>query len=160
MKYKALLILILISSFTLLSALSIKKDNLSLRCMLQMKNYSGHGAYIVISLLDENKEYKKTLRILGDDREWYNEIEEWWKFFGKERRNIDGITGATLSGGERKIIALNIPQKNPDYYLRFETAVEEQKYYPSEIDIKISQLETTKKYNGDGYIRYLKFIQQ
>ena len=108
MKYKALLILILISSFTLLSALSIKKDNLSLRCMLQMKNYSGHGAYIVISLLDENKEYKKTLRILGDDREWYNEIEEWWKFFGKEKRperklaeimftDIVGYTQSTLN---------------------------------------------------------------
>lgn len=144
---------------TLSSMYSVNTD-LNLRCMVQMKNYNGHGAYIVVSLLNENKEYLKTLQVMGDDSEWYNEIEEWWSFFGKEKQQIDGITGATIAGGDRRVIAFTMPSENPDYFIRFETAVEEQQYYPTEIDIKISNLELSEKYRGDGFIRYITFIAQ
>lgn len=130
------------------------------RCLVQMKNYEGNGAYIIVSLLDENKSYVETLQILGDDTEWYNEIESWWAFFGKEKREVDGITGATLSAGQRRVLNFSVSDVPDNYYLRFETAVEENLYYESEADIAISELATKREYEGIGYIRYLKFIVQ
>ena len=130
------------------------------RCLIQMKNYEGNGAYIIVSLLDAKKEYVKTLQIIGEDPEWYNEIDSWWSFFGKAKRNVDGITGATLSAGQRRVITFTINDMPENYYIRFETAVEENLYYESEVDVAINEVAKKQEYEGTGYIRYLKFIVQ
>lgn len=54
------------------------------KCMMQMVNYTGEGAYIVISLINPNGGYEKTLYVQGDDSEWYHDLAEWWKFYGKK----------------------------------------------------------------------------
>mgnify|MGYP001159617935 FL=1 len=130
------------------------------RCLVQMTNYDGEGAYVIVSLMDSSDQYLETLYVIGDDPEWYYEIEEWWSYFGREVRDIDGITGPTLSGGERSIIEFKIPKHAFDgnHKLRFETAVEDQAYYPSEIEVPVDSL-TTVKLEGTGYIRYARFIQ-
>ena len=74
--------------------------------MIQTINYDGEGAYIIISLINPDGDYDQTLYVFGDDPEWYHEIDEWWSFFGKKKRDIDGVTGPTMSGGERKIITV------------------------------------------------------
>lgn len=130
------------------------------RCLIQMKNYEGNGAYIIVSLLDENKEYIRTLQIIGDDPEWYNEIDSWWSFFGKTKRKVDGITGATLSAGQRRVITFSINKIPKHCFIRFETAVEENLYYESEVDVAINELAKKQEYDGTCYIRYLKFIIQ
>ena len=53
------------------------------KCMIELKNYDGEGAYIVVSLLNPNGEYEKTLYVQGQDDDWYSEIFSWWKFYGK-----------------------------------------------------------------------------
>ena len=147
-------------SICFLTSMDSRTNSTNLKCLIQMKNYEGHGAYIVVSRLNEQLEYIETHQILGDDPEWYHEVESWWSFFGKEKRSIDGITGATLSGGQRRVIQLNFSDYSPTDVLRFETAVEEQPYYVSEIDITISDLNGHDKYEGQGYIRYLRFVMQ
>ena len=145
-----------------LFCLQLSNSNIetNVRCLVQMKNYEGNGAYIIVSLLNENKKYIETLQILGDDPEWYNEIESWWSFFGKERRKVDGITGATIPAGQRRVLTFSISNVPKNYYLRFETAVEENMYYESEVDIAINELLERQEYEGIGYIRQLKFILQ
>ena len=130
------------------------------RCLLQMTNYEGEGAYVIVSLMDSSSQYLETLYVVGDDPDWYYEIEEWWSYFGREVRDIDGITGPTLSGGERSIVEFNVPQNafGGKHKLRFETAVEDQAYYPAEIEVLVDSL-TTTKLEGTGYIRYARFIQ-
>jgi glycine cleavage system aminomethyltransferase T len=44
------------------------------KCMIQMTNYMGEGAYIVISLIDSKGQYEKTLYVLGSDKKWYNSL--------------------------------------------------------------------------------------
>ena len=90
------------SNFILINHVSYK-DSLDVKCMIQMSNYEGEAAYIVISLIDSNGNYEKTLYVQGKDPEWYNEIYEWWKFYGIKRSDLSAISGATISGGERKI---------------------------------------------------------
>jgi hypothetical protein len=132
------------------------------KCMIQMKNYTGEGAYVVISLLDAEGEYEETLYVQGDDDEWYFDITEWWNFQGKKRADIDAITGATISGGERKISVIQIPNDKIDkgYKLRFETAVEDKEYYKDDIEFELTTENITKKFEGKGFIRYIRMIAQ
>ena len=139
---------------------SDNEKNEKIKCMIQMKNYSGEGAYIIISLVGKNNNYLETLYVHGDDPEWYHEITSWWKFYGKKRNNIDAITGGTLSGGERtvNIISIDKSKFTKDCKLRFETAVEDNNYYEKDLEIDLEELNTQTNFKGSGFIRYVRFI--
>ena len=47
-------------------------EEVKYKCMIQMKNYSGEGAYIIISLVDAEGQYIKTLKVQGNDEDWYH----------------------------------------------------------------------------------------
>ena len=44
------------------------------------------------------------------------------------------------------------------FKLRFETAVEDKNYYEKDLEITIDELNTETKYNGTGFIRYVRMI--
>ncbi len=134
----------------------------SYKCMIQMINYSGEGAYITISLIDPKGQYEETLYVHGDDEEWYHDITEWWKFHGKRRPEIDAITGATLSGGKRTINLLKIPDDkiNAGYRIRFETAVEDQEYHTTDVEFELTSESVKGKVAGKGFIRYVRMMPQ
>ena len=145
---------ILGASFTILP---IEKQ---VKCMVQLINYEGEGAYIIVSVVDNEGNYLKTLRVLGDDPEWYHDIPSWWDYYGKKRYDLDGITGATISGGERSIFKLNIDEEwiGKGYKLRFETAVEEKDYYEKDLEVSLDTESLNIKSEGSGYIRYVRLI--
>lgn len=151
--------LLLIIAFTAISFKS--NDSTKYKCMIQMKNYTGEGAYVVISLMNPKGNYEKTLYVHGDDEEWYHDITQWWKnLFGKKRPNLDAITGATLSGGKRAITILEIEKEKLDkgYKLRFETAVEDQEYYADDIEFELNSANVKSKKEGKGFIRYIRMM--
>lgn len=129
------------------------------KCMIQLTNYNGEGAYIVVSLINPQGKYEKTLQVLGDDPEWYSDLPEWWKFYGK-RQTIDAITGATISGGERaiKVIEIEDSKLNKGYKIRFETAVEDQKYHVADAEFELTSESVKSKVDGKGYIRYVRMM--
>lgn len=137
-------------------------NNTKVKCMIQMTNYTGEGAYVVVSLLNPNGEYEKTLYVQGTDTEWYSDITEWWQFYGKRRPDIDAISGETVAGGERTISVLNIDANKIDsgYSIRFETAVEDQDYYPDDVQFKLTTESLTSKVEGKGFIRYIRLIAE
>ncbi|WP_018676710.1 DUF2271 domain-containing protein [Riemerella columbina] len=128
------------------------------KCMLQLKNYKGEGSYVVVSLVDAKNNYIKTLAVMGDDDEWYDTITEWHKFQKEKKEKLDAITGASVPPGSRALKALKIDDKylNKGYKIRFETAVEDEPYYPQDIEIPFKTNEVSKKYNGKGFIRFVK----
>lgn len=130
----------------------------SIKCMIQLTNYDGEGAYCTISLLDKEDNYVETLYVLGDDTDWYPDIEEWYSFYENNQQEIDGITGASISVGKRKIVKFSIDddKMNTGYKLRFETAVEDQKYHKKDVEIELSNDVFNKKIEGTGYIRYIR----
>ena len=132
------------------------------KCMIQMVNYTGEGAYIAISLLNPEGAYEKTLYVHGDDDEWYFDITEWWNFYGKKRSDIDAITGATISGGKRSITLIEIDDDKIDkgYKIRFETAVEDQEYYKDDVEFELTSESIKGKVEGKGFIRYIRMILQ
>lgn len=151
-----------IVSIYVLTSFTTAVESSKYKCMIQMKNYTGEGAYIVISLLDAKNEYVQTLYVQGNDDEWYSDIPEWWKFHGKKRPDIDAITGETISGGARKITVIEIPNDKIDagYNIRFETAVEDQEYYTDDVQFELTSATVKSKVAGKGFIRYIRMIPQ
>ena len=128
--------------------------------MVQLVNYEGEGAYVIVSVVNPEGKYLKTLKVLGDDPEWYHEITSWWSYYGKKRYSIDAITGATIAGGERSIFKLAIDEDwiGQGNTLRFETAVEEQQYHETDLELPLNPDILNTKAEGSGYIRYVRLI--
>lgn len=149
-------------SFLILGLLSFTTppDSTKYKCMIQMTNYDGEGAYIVVSLIDPEGNYEKTLYVKGDDDEWYNTIEQWWQYYGKKRYNIDAITGATIAGGERSIEVIEIEDSKIDagYSIRFETAVEDDEYHVDDVQFLLTSENIKRKHEGKGFIRYIRMM--
>jgi len=129
------------------------------KCLLQMSNYSGEGAYISVSLINPQGNYEKTLQVMGDDKKWYKSLKEWYKFQARKKENISAITGASITGGNRSITTFEIEDSkiNKGYKLRFESAVENQKYHQDDVEVPLSSEGIATKTEGKGYIRYVRF---
>jgi hypothetical protein len=150
------------TSASTVSTIAEENETTAVKCMIQMTNYSGEGAYIVISLINPKGEYEQTLHVQGKDTEWYSEIKEWWQFYGKQDDGIDALVGATISGGERAINIIKIPKDNIDagYSIRFETAVEDQDYHTSDVQFELTSTSIKSKVEGTGFIRYVRMMPQ
>lgn len=154
---KTIGILALISTFITFSAF-VKDAPVSYKCMIQMKNYTGEKAYVVITLINPEGAYEKTLYIQGDDKEWFPDVKNWWKFSNDINENLDAISGATIGNGERNIISLGFNPNHIDagYKIRFESAVENQEYYSVDAEIELNSATINTKVDGQGYIRYIR----
>lgn len=128
------------------------------KCMIQMTNYMGEGAYIVISLINSKGAYEKTLYVLGADKKWYKTIKEWNKFYLKQP-NVSAVTGASVTGGDRAVNVIEIEKSkiNAGYKLRFESAVEDKNYHVKDLEIPLTTETLAAKSEGTGYIRYVRF---
>jgi len=129
------------------------------KCMVQMTNYAGEGAYIVVSLINSKNAYDKTLYVMGPDKKWYNSLKEWHKFQSKKPANISAVTGASVTGGDRSVNVFEIETAkiNAGYKLRFESAVEDQKYHVKDVEIPLTTEALSAKTDGTGFIRYVRF---
>jgi hypothetical protein len=127
-----------------------------------MDNYSGEGAYVVISLINPKGKYEKTLYVHGKDSEWYYELTDWWKFYGKKKTSLDGMTGSTISGGERSmsVVKIDASKIGKGYKLRFESAVEAENYYVPDVEFALTKSNLAKKFTGKGFIRYVRLLPQ
>jgi len=125
-----------------------------------MANYTGEKAYVVVSLINPDGNYEKTLYVQGNDKEWFPDLKNWWKFSNGTNENVDAISGSTVGNGERNIISLgfNGSQINSGYKIRFESAVENQEYYSTDAEIELNTAVLTEKVDGKGYIRYIRMV--
>lgn len=128
------------------------------KCMVQMTNYMGEGAYIVISLVDPKGNYEKTIYVMGPDKKWYPDVREWHKAYKKKPTNISAITGASVGGGDRSVTVIEIENSkiNAGYTLRFESSVENQQYHVKDIEVALTTENLSGKTEGKNYIRYVR----
>lgn len=129
------------------------------KCMIQMTNYMGEKAYVAVSLINGKGAYEKTLYVLGSDKKWYPDVKAWYKALGKKTPNISAISGASVAGGDRSVIVLEIDNSklNKDYKIRFESAVEDKEDHVKDIEIPLTAEALSAKSEGTGFIRYVRF---
>jgi len=154
---------IMIATFCLITLMSFRssESELTYKCMIQMVNYIGENAYVVVSLIKPDNTYDKTLYVAGRDDEWYHDIIRWWKYQKTAKDKLDGITGASVAGGQRTVALLTMPSTKIDkgYKVRFESAVEGQVYHNKDVEIELSGANIDKKIEGTGYIRYVRLMR-
>lgn len=152
--YKICLLLAIV--FCLPATVSAQKST-KYKCMVQMTNYIGEGAYVAVSLLDSKGIYEKTLYVLGEEKKWYPDIKEWNKFY-KKKPNVSAITGASVNGGDRSVFVIDVEDSKIDagYTIRFESAVENQQYYVKDLEIPLTTANVSGKTDGTGFIRYVR----
>ncbi|MDX1364744.1 DUF2271 domain-containing protein [Arenibacter latericius] len=128
--------------------------------MIQMTNYTGEKAYVAVSLINPEGNYEKTMYIQGDDKEWFPDLKNWWRFTNSSNENLDAISGATIGNGERNIISLSFKPSQIDtgYKVRFESAVENQEYYSIDAEVDLNTATLRNKVEGKGYIRYIRMV--
>ncbi|MCT4561298.1 MAG: DUF2271 domain-containing protein [Crocinitomicaceae bacterium] len=128
------------------------------KCLIQMTNYPGEGAYLVVSVVNEKNEYLETIKVFGTESKWYADLKNWFPFYEKNKAVIDGRTGATLSGGERSIFtfSVNAAYFNGKNKLRFESSVEDQKYHINDLLLPLNKKSLVGKHEGTGYVRYIQ----
>lgn len=155
---KSILKIALTGAFIFLLSFEATAQTSKYKCMLQMSNYTGEGAYVVVSLINAKGEYDKTLYVMGDDKKWYKTLKEWHKFYSQKPTDISAKTGASVTGGDRSMTTLEIEDSkiNKGYKLRFETAVEDQKYYVTDLEVPLTTEGIADKTEGKGYIRYVR----
>jgi hypothetical protein len=155
--YKIALLLVVLTLFK--PAATQAQSTTKYKCLIQMTNYMGDGAYLVISLIDAKGAYDKTLYILGSDKKWYKTLKEWHKFYAKKKTNLSAITGASVTGGDRSVnvIELDNAKINAGYKLRFESAVEDKNYYVKDLEVPLTTETLAAKNDGAGFIRYVRF---
>jgi len=143
--------LLLLFFVTLFSSHSFAQSS-KFKCMIQMNSYEGEGAYIIISLINPKGAYEKTLSVLGPDKQWYNTLKEWHKFQTKSNVKLSAITGASVGGGDRamRTIEIDDTKLNKGYKLRFESAVEEQKYHVTDVEIPLTTEALAERASGKG----------
>jgi hypothetical protein len=155
--------LIIFSIFAVLFSNSIFGQTTKYKTMIQMDAYSGKNAYVVISLINAKGQYEKTLGVLGDDNEWYNTLKEWHKFQKVKKEKLNGVTGASVAGGARatRLIEFDTAKLDKGYKIRFESAVETQKYYAKDAEIALSSavLDNKAGVTGSGYIKAIRFLK-
>ena len=138
-----------------------KSSTISHKCLIQLTNYTGEAAYMVVSLVDQNGKYIKTLQVFGKEKRWWDDITSWFKHLTGSKEKVDGVTGASITSGDRKIITVSTSEEyfNKNFRLRFETAVENQDYKEKDVEIEYKDENTGKNINGSKYIRYVKLIR-
>lgn len=128
------------------------------RCLVQMNAYEGQKAYVVVSLINPQGEYEQTLRVMGPDKRWYDSLAEWHKAQQAHPEKLDAVTGASIAGGGRSVFTFAVDESkmNKGYTLRFESSVEDQKYYAKDVEISLSSDKLTERTVGKGYIKLVK----
>lgn len=144
--------------FALLFSAQAQAQSSKYKLMLQMTNYDGENAYLVVSLINPNGEYEKTLAVMGDNKKWYKGLKEWFKAQNQKPEQLSAITGASVGAGDRSTTVLNIDDSVFDkgYKLRIESAVEHAKYHTEDAVIPLTQADFSKKVSGKGYVRTVK----
>lgn len=135
-----------------------KSGSKKYKCMVQMTNYVGEEAYIVVSLVSPEGEYEKTIYMMAGGKKWYKDLKEWNKFNKRNPANLSAITGASVAGGDRSIKVFEIENAKIDkgYTLRFEVAVEDKEYHVKDLEVPLTKANLSGKVDGDGYIRYVR----
>lgn len=147
------LTLLLLGSTTLIAQTS------KYRCLLQMQTYKGPKAYVAISLINPEGKYERTLKLLGPDKRWHDSLQEWHKAQQSSAQKVDGVTSASIAGGDRNVFVVDLDDKLFDkgYSVRFETSVEDQKYHVRDVEVKLNKASFTERVAGTGYIKLVKF---
>ena len=143
-------------------------EDVLLKCKIEMIEYRGEGAYVAVSLMDENDKYLKTLHVLGEDKTWFFDMRLFWAnlknngLIGDDKyyAHVDGITGPTIGGGKNLVfpLLLNKSEIGKGYKILFETAVEDKGYFRGDLAFELTEESLNDSFEGTGFIKSVRTL--
>ncbi|MDI1345637.1 MAG: DUF2271 domain-containing protein [Pseudolabrys sp.] len=121
-----------------------------------LKGYGGNGAYLAIYLTDAQGKFHSTLRVAGGKAKYHSHLRDWSR---GERRNVDGITGASVGSGQSLKVSVNVADALIDagYQIRIDSAVENGRENAAEVVVPLTAANAGKPVSGKGYVKSFSF---
>lgn len=122
----------------------------------QMVRYSGRPAYLAVYLTDPSGAYQSTLWVSGHKTRYYGTLRGWAQGVSQAGSlNLDGITGASVGGGETLTVHASLADALIDagYQVHVDTAVEDGGEYSDDAVIAVTSAPGTV--DGTGYVSKL-----
>lgn len=136
------------------------QEKVNIKCMLELTEYQGEGAYLVVSLLDKNENYLRTLQVFGKEKRWYKDLPYWFRFYSNNEISLDAMFGASISSNQRKVFLFTVlkEEMNSGKIIRFESSVEDNNYHEKDIQVGLKDSNIGVNIPGLGYIKHVKFF--
>jgi hypothetical protein len=118
--------------------------------------YSGHAAYLAVYLANPDGSYHSTLWVAGQKSKYYGDLRGWARAASTGGSlNLDGITGASVGGGETLTVHASLADTLVDagYTIHVDTAVEKGGEYADDAVIPLTSAPATAA--GRGYVQAL-----
>lgn len=121
-----------------------------------LKSYGGNGAYLAIYLTDAQGKFHSTLRVAGRKAKYHSQLRDWSR---GEKRNVDGITGASVGSGQSLKVSVNVADALIDagYQIRIDSAVEDGRENAAEVVVPLTAANAGKPVSGKGYVKSFSF---
>lgn len=124
----------------------------------KLVNYSGNAAYLAVYLTKPDGSYDSTLWVSGTKQRYLGELSGWvsaMRGAGVTTLNLDGITGASVGGGQTLTVKADLADALIDagYTIHVDTAVEHGGIYSDDAVAPLSS--TTEPVDGTGYVSKL-----
>ena len=119
-----------------------------------LKDYRGNEAYLAIYVTDAQGVYQRTLWVAGKKAKYYKHLRDWAQGGGSKPAEFDGLTGASVGGGETLEVAVELEDALIDagYEIRIDSAVEDKRDNRGEIKLPLTQQATTVNGGAQGYV--------
>jgi hypothetical protein len=124
----------------------------------KLVNYSGNAAYLAVYLSKADGTYDSTLWVSGTKQRYLGELAGWvsaMRSSGATSVNLDGITGASVGGGQTLTVKADLADALIDagYIIHVETAVEDGGEYTDDAVAPLSA--SPQQVDGTGYVSTL-----
>ena len=115
--------------------------------------YSGHAAYLAVYLTNPDGSYNSTLWVSGQKWKYYGHLPGWARAASSAGSlNLDGITGASVGGGQTLTVHANLADTLLDagYKIHVDSAVENGGQYADDAVIALTSGPAAAA--GTGYV--------
>ena len=119
-----------------------------------LKDYRGNETYLAIYVTDAQGAYQRTLWVAGKTAKYYKHLRDWVQGGGSKPAEFDGLTGASVGGGETLEVAVELEDALIDagYEIRIDSAVEDKRDNRGEIKVPLTLQATTVNGGAQGYV--------
>lgn len=156
MKLKSMLSALVLSTAFVLPGLAQAKP---VTLTVNLTQYGGDGAYVVLYVTDASGAYAGSLWMAGGKSKYYRHLSDWARFTGENVAEVDGITGASVGAGRSLELTMDLSDALFDagYTLHVDAAVEDMRDSPNEVEVPLTSAGAGKPVQGRQYIADLTY---
>jgi hypothetical protein len=116
--------------------------------------HNGPNAYLAVYVTKADGTYVSTLAVAGSKQRYYREMRNWARGVAAAGGKIDGVTGASVGGGQTLNVNVQLADTLIDagYQIRVDDAVEDGAVYSSDVVIPLTAANSGKPFTGQGYV--------